>query len=76
MKILLFCHHAQIREYAQYINAFKKNNSIQSLFLTMGRDEYELAQELGAFDVVKDIHPGKVELDAAGVPWSRGRGIQ
>jgi len=65
MKILLFCHHAQIREYAKYINAFKKTNLVQSLFLTMGRDEYELGQELGAFDVVKDILPGKRELDAA-----------
>ena len=65
MKILLFCHLGLIREYAEYINALKKVDSVQSLFLTMGSDEYELGCELGEFDEVKDILPGQVELDAA-----------
>ncbi len=71
MKILLFSHLAQIPEYAAYINAFKKVNSVQSLFLTMGREEYELGQEVGAFDVVKDILPKQSELDAADTDLSK-----
>lgn len=65
MKILLFCHLGQIREYAEYINAFKKVKSVQTVFLTMGEEEYELGQELGAFDVVRNILPRESELDAA-----------
>ena len=65
MRILLFCHLGQIREYAEYVNALSKVNSVQSVFLTMGQEEYELGQEVGAFDVVKDILPEQSELDAA-----------
>ena len=71
MKILIFSHLGQIPEYAAYINAFKKVNSVQSLLLTMGREEYELGQEVGAFDVVKDILPKQSELDAADTDLSR-----
>ncbi len=65
MKILVFSHRDQIHEYAAYINAFKKVSSVQSLFLTMGQEEYNLGQEVGAFDVVKDILPEQSEIDAA-----------
>lgn len=65
MKILLFCHLGQIREYAEYINALKRVGSVQSVFLTMGQEEYQLGQKVGAFDVVKDILPEQAELDAA-----------
>lgn len=65
MKIMLFCHLGQIREYAEYINAFKQVGSIQTLFLTMGQEEYELGQEVGEFNEVKDILPSQSELDAA-----------
>ena len=65
MKIMLFCHLGQIREYAEYINAFKKVGSVQTLFLTMGQEEYELGLEAGEFDAVKDILPSQSELDAA-----------
>lgn len=65
MRILLFCHLGQIREYAEYINALKRVGSVQSVFLTMGAEEYELGQEVAAFDVVKDILPKQSELDAA-----------
>jgi len=68
MRILLFCHLGQIREYADYINAFKKVNPVESLLLIMGRDEYELGQEVGAFDLVKDILPKQSELDAVDTP--------
>ena len=71
MKILLFCHLGQIKEYAEYINAFKKVNSVQSLFLTMGQEEYDLGQEVGTFDVVKDILPKQSELDVADTDLSR-----
>lgn len=65
MRILIFGHLGHIDEYAEYIGALKKVSSIQSLFLTMGRDEYERGQEVGVFDVVKDILPSQSELDAA-----------
>jgi len=65
MKIMLFCHFGQIREYAEYINAFKKVGSVQTLFLTMGQEEYELGREVDEFDEVKDILPSCSELDAA-----------
>lgn len=65
MKILLFCHLGQIREYAEYIKAFKKIRSVETVFLVMGQEEYELGQEVGTFDVVKDILPATSELDAA-----------
>ena len=65
MKILLFCHLGQIREYAEYVNALKRIDSVQSVFLTMGREEFDLAHEVGAFDVVRDIVPEKSELDVA-----------
>jgi len=65
MKIMLFCHLGQIREYAEYVNALKQVDSVQSVFLTMGQEEYELGQNVGAFDVVKDILPKQSELDAA-----------
>ena len=65
MKILLFCHLGQIREYAEYIKAFKKIRSVETVFLTMGQDEFELGQEVATFDVVKDILPATSELDSA-----------
>ena len=64
MKILLFCHLSQIHEYSEYIHALKKVGSVQTLFLTMGQEEYELGQKLGVFDVVKDILPEQSEIDA------------
>jgi hypothetical protein len=71
MKILLFCHLGQIPEFAEYINALKKVSSIQTLFLTMGREEYERGQEVGVFDVVKDVLPKQSELDASDKEASR-----
>ena len=65
MKILLFCHLGQISEYAEYINAFNKVGSVRSVLLTMGQDEYQFGQKVGAFDVVKNILPEESELDAA-----------
>lgn len=65
MRILLFCHLGQIREYAEYVNAFKKVTSVQTVFLTMGQEEYALGREVDAFDDVKDILPERSELDAA-----------
>ena len=65
MKILLFCHLGQIREYAEYIKAFKKIRSVETVFLTMGKEEFELGQEVATFDVVKDILPTTSQLDAA-----------
>lgn len=65
MKILLFCHHGLIREYAQYISAFRKIQPIESILLTMGQEETKLAKELQAFDAVKDILPSKSQLDMA-----------
>ena len=71
MKILIFGHLGHILEYAEYIRAFNKVHSVKSLFLTMGREAYDLGQEAGAFDVVKDILPEHSELDAAGTDRSR-----
>ena len=71
MEILTLCHLGKIPEEATYINALKKVNSVQSLLLTMGREEYEIGQEVGAFDVVKDILPKQSELDAADTDMSR-----
>jgi hypothetical protein len=65
MKILLFCHLGQIREYAEYVNSFKKLKSLQTVFLTMGQEEYELAQEVATFDEVKDILPTQGQLETA-----------
>jgi hypothetical protein len=65
MKILLFCHLGQIREYSEYIKAFKKIRSVNTVFLTMGQKEFELGQEVATFDVVKDILPTTSQLDAA-----------
>ena len=65
MKILLFCHLGQIREYAEYIKAFKKIRSVETVFLTMGQEEFELGEEVATFDVVKDILPTTSQLDAA-----------
>lgn len=65
MKILLFCHLGQIREYAEYVNALSKVGFVQSVLLTMGEEEYQLGKEVGAFDVVKNILPAASELDAA-----------
>ena len=64
MKILLFCHLGQIEEYAEYINAFNKVGSVQTVLLTIGQEEYALGKKVGAFDVVKDILPSVSELDA------------
>ena len=63
MRILIFGHIGQIPEYAEYLIAFKKVASVQSLFVTMGREEYELGQRVNAFDAVKDILPTQSELD-------------
>src|SRR6056297_468076 len=65
MKILLFCHLGQIKEYAEYINAFNRVGPVTSVLLTAGHDEYELGREVGAFDEVKDILPEESELDRA-----------
>jgi len=71
MKILIFSHLSQIPDDAEFINVLKKVNSVQSRLLTMGRGEYELGQEVGVFDVVKDILPKQSELDAADTDLSR-----
>lgn len=63
MKILLFCHLGQIREYAEYIKAFKKIRTVETVFLAMGQEEFELAQAVATFDEVKDILPADSELD-------------
>lgn len=65
MRILLFCHLGQIREYAEYINAFNKVGSVRSVLLTIGEDEYELGTKVGAFDLVKNILPGESDLEHA-----------
>ena len=65
MKILLFCHLGQIKEYAAYIAALQQVESVQSVLLTMGEDEYELGRQQDVFDEVKDILPQQSELDAA-----------
>ncbi|MFT6753588.1 MAG: hypothetical protein ACJA2O_003783 [Candidatus Azotimanducaceae bacterium] len=70
MKILLFCHLGQIREYAEYIKGFKKVRSVETVFLTMGQEEFELGQQVATFDVVKDILPNTLELNAVGTQLS------
>ena len=65
MKILLFCHLGQIREYARYIKALRQIDSVQSVLLTMGQEEFELAKEVGIFDEIKDILPERLALDDA-----------
>ena len=65
MKILLFSYLTQLNEFSGYIHALKKVAPVQSLLLTMGQEEYQLGQELGAFDVVKDILPEQSDIDAA-----------
>jgi hypothetical protein len=65
VKILLFCHLGQIKEYAEYIKAFKKIRPVETVFLTMGQEEFELGQEVATFDVVKDILPSTSLLNAA-----------
>jgi|GEM_PF-2774484 len=65
MNILLFCHLGQIKEYAEYINAFRKVGAVRSVLLTMGKDELQLGEEVGVFDAVKNILPERSELDAA-----------
>lgn len=62
MKILIFGHIGHISEYTEYIKAFKKVNSVQSLFVTMGGEEYDLGQRIDAFDEVSDILPTDSEL--------------
>lgn len=62
---MLFCHLGQILEYAEYIKAFKKISSIQTLLLTMGQNEYRLGLEAGEFDTVKDILPSSADLERA-----------
>ncbi|MFK8029512.1 MAG: hypothetical protein AB8G18_04690 [Gammaproteobacteria bacterium] len=66
MKILLFCHLGQIREYAGYVQALAKVKPVESLFLTMGQEEFEFGKKVDTFDEVKDILPDQAELDAAG----------
>ena len=63
MKILIFGHIGHIPEYAEYLKALKKVNSVQSLFMTMGREEYDRGQRIEAFDEVTDILPSESELD-------------
>ena len=63
MKILLFCHLGQIREYAEYINALNKVGSVRSVLLTIGQEEYQLGRQVGAFDEVRNILPEPSELD-------------
>lgn len=65
MKILIFGHFGHLEEYVEYIRALKKVDSIEALYLTMGRDECEFAREVGVFDAVKDILPSQSELDAS-----------
>ena len=62
MKILLFTHMNQIAENAVYMNGLKKAGPVQTVMLTLGREECELGRETGAFDVVKNILPGESEL--------------
>jgi hypothetical protein len=63
MKILLFTHMNQIAESAVYINGLKKAGAVQTVMLTLGKEECDLGRETGAFDVVKDILPRESELD-------------
>ena len=63
MKILLFTHMTQIPDYAVYMNGLRKAGSVQTVLLTLGREERDFGLETGAFDAVKDILPGKSEID-------------
>ena len=63
MKILLFTHMNQIVDNAAYMNGLKKAGPVQTVMLTLGKEECELGRSTGAFDVVKDILPGESELD-------------
>ena len=63
MKILLFTHMQQIEDYAGFMNGLKRAGPVQTVMLTLGREECELGRETGAFDAVKDILPGESELD-------------
>ena len=63
MKILLFTHMTQIAENAVYINGLKKAGPVQTVMLTLGREECQLGRDTGAFDVVKDILPAESDLD-------------
>ena len=63
MKILLFTHMTQIPDYAVYMNGVKKAGQVQTILLTLGREECELGLETGAFDAVKDILPRGAEID-------------
>jgi len=65
MKILLFCHLGQIKEYAEYVSALKQVDSLQTVLLVTGQEEYRLGRQIGVFDAVKDILPEQQELDAA-----------
>ena len=77
MRILLFCHLGQIKEYAEYIDAFNKVGSVQTVLLTLGEEEYKLGRDTGAFDVVKNILPTATELDAGEAdPTRAARGLR
>ena len=65
MKILLFTHMNQIVDNAAYMNGLKKAGPVQTVMLTLGKEEYELGRKTGAFDVVKDILPCESELDGS-----------
>ena len=76
MKILLFCHLGQIQEYAGYINALSKVTQVESLFLTMGQEEFKLGNSVGAFDEVKDILPGEAQLNAVDTELSAAQSLK
>lgn len=63
MKILLFSHLTQIPRYASYVKAFKEVIPVRTLLLTMGEKEYELGENIGEFDVVKDVLPKQSEIE-------------
>ena len=63
MKILLFTHMNQVADNAAYMNGLKKAGPVQTVMLTLGKEESDLGRETGAFDVVKDILPSESELD-------------
>ena len=67
----------QIQDYAVYMNGIKKAGPVQTILLTLGREECELGLETGAFDAVKDILPGESEIDGADArSTSRYTGIE
>ncbi|MFK8017209.1 MAG: hypothetical protein AB8G17_17425 [Gammaproteobacteria bacterium] len=65
MKILLFSHLEQIREHAAYVRALKEVGEIDALLLTMGAQEYALADSEAVFNEVLDLLPAALDLDAA-----------